>query len=243
VRARGRRARPALAAPPGALPCPQPIPASRGPTPTPPPPPPAPRPPPPPPPPPRAPPPPPEGPPPLALASPPPAPRYHTRPSLLLAAARAAGAGAGALAAAAPRPLRDAVVGGLQDALTEVYNEQLAALRARGLSEGAPEVRRGAGEGWEAGSNLQGRVGSGPPADPPARHTAGVTPWRPRTTQVRALLLALRDLERAPEGAPAPPDVLALQRAGSLAGVGAAGAVGAAAKAAALMLIGASQRL
>jgi hypothetical protein len=60
---------------------------------------------------------------------------------------------------------------------------------------------------------------------------------------VRRLLLELRDLERAPEGAPAPPDVLALQRAQSVADVGVAGIVGAAAKAAALALVGASKRL
>lgn len=69
-----------------------------------------------------------------------PASRYRTRPSLLLAAAKAAGTGAGVLAAAAPRPLRDAVVGGLQDALTEVYNEQLAELRQQGLSDQEPVV-------------------------------------------------------------------------------------------------------
>ncbi len=73
--------------------------------------------------------------------------RYRARPSLLLTAAKAAGVGAGALAAAAPRGLRDALVGGLQDALTEAYNEQLGELRRQGLSDGAPEVR-GGGLGW-----------------------------------------------------------------------------------------------
>ncbi|KAI8470144.1 MAG: hypothetical protein J3K34DRAFT_521611 [Monoraphidium minutum] len=126
-------------------------------------------------------------------------PRYRTRPSLLLTLAQAAGAGAGALAAAAPRRLWDAVVGGLQDALTEVYNEQLGELRRQGLSDDEPEVRR--------------------------------------------LVLALRDMERAPEGAPAPPDVLALQRAEALRGVGVAGVAGAVAKAAALVLLGAGKRL
>lgn len=61
--------------------------------------------------------------------------------------------------------------------------------------------------------------------------------------QVRRLLLALRDLERAPEGAPQPPDVLALQRAERLADVGVQGLVGAAAKVAALAILGASKRL
>lgn len=60
---------------------------------------------------------------------------------------------------------------------------------------------------------------------------------------MRRLLLALRDLERAPEGAPQPPDVLAFQRAQSLADVGVEGAVGAAAKAVALALLAASRRL
>jgi hypothetical protein len=60
---------------------------------------------------------------------------------------------------------------------------------------------------------------------------------------VRALLLALRDLERAPEGAPPPPDVLALQRASSIAEVGVQGVVGAAAKAVTLAVLGAARRL
>lgn len=61
------------------------------------------------------------------------------------------------------------------------------------------------------------------------------------SAQVRQLLRALRDLERAPDGAPPPPDVLALQQ--GLAGVGAEGVVGAAAKAAALALLGLGKRL
>ncbi|GBF95632.1 hypothetical protein Rsub_08614 [Raphidocelis subcapitata] len=126
-------------------------------------------------------------------------PRFRTRPSLLLAAARAAGGAAGAAAAAAPRQLRDALLGGLQDALTEAYNAQLAELRRRGLSDEEPEVR--------------------------------------------ALLLALRDLERAPEGAPLPPDVIALQQASSIGDVGVQGVVGAAAKALTLAVLGAARRL
>lgn len=75
--------------------------------------------------------------------------RYRARPSLLLAAAKAAGTGAGALAAAAPARLRDAVVGGLQDALTEAYNEQLGELRRQGLSDDEPEVGvAGLGRAW-----------------------------------------------------------------------------------------------
>jgi hypothetical protein len=63
---------------------------------------------------------------------------------------------------------------------------------------------------------------------------------------LRALLLELRNLERAPEGAPAPPDVatLAARGADAFADAGAAvGALGAAAKAAALALLAASRRL
>lgn len=51
--------------------------------------------------------------------------------------------------------------------------------------------------------------------------------------EVRALLLRLRDLQRAAEGAPQPPDLLALQRLQSLSDLGVQGAVGALAKAAA----------
>jgi demethoxyubiquinone hydroxylase (CLK1/Coq7/Cat5 family) len=64
--------------------------------------------------------------------------RYRTRPSLLLSAARLAGFSLGAAATAAPPPIRAAVLGAVQDALTEQYNEHLRALREAGLSE---EVR------------------------------------------------------------------------------------------------------
>jgi hypothetical protein len=53
---------------------------------------------------------------------------------------------------------------------------------------------------------------------------------------VRALLIRLRDMQRAADGAPPPPDLLTLQQAvssGSLAGVGVTGVFGAVVKAAA----------
>jgi hypothetical protein len=61
--------------------------------------------------------------------------RYRARPSLLLSAARLAGFSLGAAATAAPPPIRAAVLGAIQDALTEQYNEHLRALREAGLSE------------------------------------------------------------------------------------------------------------
>ncbi len=48
---------------------------------------------------------------------------------------------------------------------------------------------------------------------------------------VRAVMLKLRDLERAAEGAQTPPDILALQKVDSLADVGVQGVVGALVKA------------
>lgn len=48
---------------------------------------------------------------------------------------------------------------------------------------------------------------------------------------VRALLLRLRDMQRAPEGAPVPPDLIALQKMESLRELGLGGVVGGAVKA------------
>lgn len=69
------------------------------------------------------------------------APRHRVRPSLLAPALRAAFFALGGAAALAPPPLGAAVASGLQDALTEVYTEQLRRLRASGLAEAAPDVR------------------------------------------------------------------------------------------------------
>ncbi|KAL4420486.1 hypothetical protein ABPG75_010142 [Micractinium tetrahymenae] len=69
------------------------------------------------------------------------APAHRTRPSLLSPALRAGFWALGAAAAAAPRPLGAAVTAGLQDALTDVCNEQLRTLREEGLAEAAPQVR------------------------------------------------------------------------------------------------------
>jgi hypothetical protein len=63
---------------------------------------------------------------------------------------------------------------------------------------------------------------------------------------VRALLIRLRDLPRAAEGAAPPPDLLSLQQAfssGSLAGIGARGVLAAAVKAAADAAIAAAGRV
>lgn len=69
------------------------------------------------------------------------APQHRTRPSLLAPALRAGFWALGAAAAAAPRSLSAAVTAGLQDALTDVCNEQLREMREGGLADTAPEVR------------------------------------------------------------------------------------------------------
>jgi demethoxyubiquinone hydroxylase (CLK1/Coq7/Cat5 family) len=61
--------------------------------------------------------------------------RYRTRPSLLLPLLRSAGLAAGVLAALAPAPARDAVFGALQEAVIEVCNDGLRALREAQLVE------------------------------------------------------------------------------------------------------------
>lgn len=73
------------------------------------------------------------------------APQHRTRPSLLAPALRAGFWALGAVAAVAPRPLSAAVAAGLQDALTDVCNEQLREMREGGLAEAAPEVCSPAG--------------------------------------------------------------------------------------------------
>ena len=64
--------------------------------------------------------------------------------------------------------------------------------------------------------------------------------------EVRAVLLRLRDLQRAAEGAPPPPDLLTLQQAvsnNSLAAVGVTGVVGAVVKVAADAAISATTKV
>lgn len=64
--------------------------------------------------------------------------------------------------------------------------------------------------------------------------------------EVRAVLLKLRDLERAAEGAAPPPDLITLQQAvsqNSLAAVGVTGVVGALVKAASDAAIAASSKV
>eukprot|EP00887_Chlorella_sp_A99_P004515 scaffold34.g4515.t1 len=92
------------------------------------------------------------------------APAHRVRPPLLAPALRAGFFALGAATGLAPRRVSAAVTAGLQDALTDMYNEQLRELRAAGLSNAAP--------------------------------------------QVRAAVVALRDEERAQDGAPQAPDLL-----------------------------------
>lgn len=61
--------------------------------------------------------------------------RYRVRPSALLSVLQGAGFAAGAAAALVPGHTRNAVLGALQETLTDLYNDQLRTLRAAGLSE------------------------------------------------------------------------------------------------------------
>ncbi|KAF8062656.1 coq7 [Scenedesmus sp. PABB004] len=95
-------------------------------------------------------------------------PRHRARPSALLGLLRAAGLAAGAAAALAPPPARAAVMGALQESLTQLYNDQLRAMRAAGLGE-APDVRALV----LRLRDLQ-RVGEGAPAPPDVVSLAAV---------------------------------------------------------------------
>ncbi|GAB4820353.1 hypothetical protein N2152v2_007399 [Parachlorella kessleri] len=69
------------------------------------------------------------------------APEYRTRPSLLSPLVSTSFFALGAATALLPRRISAAVTGGLQEALTDVYNDQLRQMREAGVSEAAPEVR------------------------------------------------------------------------------------------------------
>lgn len=60
---------------------------------------------------------------------------------------------------------------------------------------------------------------------------------------VRTVLRKLRDAERAPHGAPVPPDLITLQQVKRFEDIGVEGAVGAAVKAATTQLLALSQKL
>jgi hypothetical protein len=60
---------------------------------------------------------------------------------------------------------------------------------------------------------------------------------------VRAVMIKLRNLERADEGSPAPPDIVSLTQAQSLADVGVSGVLGAVVKAVADAAVAASGRV
>jgi hypothetical protein len=60
---------------------------------------------------------------------------------------------------------------------------------------------------------------------------------------VRAVMIKLRNLERADEGSPTPPDIVSLTQAKSLADVGVGGVLGAVVKAVADAAVAASGRV
>jgi len=61
--------------------------------------------------------------------------------------------------------------------------------------------------------------------------------------EVRALLLRLRDMQRAPDGAPTPPDLLSLQKMEGVGDLGLEGVVGGAVKALVQTALGVTHRL
>ena len=112
-------------------------------------------------------------------------PQHGVRPSALSPATKAAFSLLGSAAALMPRSLSGAISAGVQDALTDTYNEQLRQLREAGVAEEVPDVR--------------------------------------------AMIRRLRDIERAPEGAPRAPDITDVRRLSELSpqeGVAAAVKVG-----------------
>jgi hypothetical protein len=160
--------------------------------------------------------------------------RHGARPSALLGAARLAGAAAGFWSALiAPRPLRLAVAGAVQDAVSDAGTDGL-----RSLLEAQAQAEEEEEEQWQAGGG-DGRS-----------HTTATTtnPKDLAPDDVRAVLREVRDAERAPHGAPPPPDLTALLQAGSLADAaaaagGAQGALAAAVKAAASAALKAASKV
>ncbi|WIA20957.1 hypothetical protein OEZ85_005295 [Tetradesmus obliquus] len=148
-------------------------------------------------------------------------PRYRVRPSALLSLLQGAGMAAGAAAALAPPAARNAVLGALQESLTGLYNDQLRAMREAGLSDE---------ESLTGLYNDQLR----------AMREAGLSD---EAADVRAVMIKLRNMERADEGCPAPPDIVSLTQAQSLADVGLGGVLGAVVKAVADAAVAASGRV
>ena len=68
-------------------------------------------------------------------------PQHGVRPSALSPATKAAFSLLGSAAALMPRSLSGAISAGVQDALTDTYNEQLRQLREAGVAEEVPDVR------------------------------------------------------------------------------------------------------
>jgi demethoxyubiquinone hydroxylase (CLK1/Coq7/Cat5 family) len=160
--------------------------------------------------------------------------RHGARPSALLGAARLAGAAVGFWSAlVAPRPLRLVVAGAVQDAVSDAGTDGLRSLLEAQAEAEEDEAARGGGGGEAGGSTT----------------TTTTTPYHYSPADfapddVRAVLREVRDAERAPHGAPSPPDLAALLQARSLADVGGAeAALGAAVKAAAAAALKAAAKV
>ncbi|KAF5841869.1 hypothetical protein DUNSADRAFT_10575 [Dunaliella salina] len=160
-------------------------------------------------------------------------PACRVRPSLLQGALQAAGLGFGAIAGLTPRSINLAVMGAVQDILQEQYNDALREVRAAGGIDGSsgssghqPEsVSMGEGPEQERSSSHDDLHHATAPSSESSdvSSTAGDTapssyhqgPGRsdhcPDSNGVREVLRDLRDFDRAPHGAPIPPDIMAIQ--------------------------------
>jgi demethoxyubiquinone hydroxylase (CLK1/Coq7/Cat5 family) len=166
--------------------------------------------------------------------------RHGARPSALLGAARLAGAAVGFWSAlVAPRPLRLVVAGAVQDAVSDAGTDGLRSLlEAQAEAEEEEAAARG-GSGGGAGGSTATTTTTATTTAPPLYSPADLAP-----DDVRAVLREVRDAERAPHGAPSPPDLAALLQARSLADVGGAeAALGAAVKAAAAAALKAAAKV
>jgi demethoxyubiquinone hydroxylase (CLK1/Coq7/Cat5 family) len=180
--------------------------------------------------------------------------RHGARPSALLGAARLAGAAVGFWSAlVAPRPLRLVVAGAVQDAVSDAGTDGLRSLleaqaAAEEEEQEAEEQRQRQQQQQQGQGHAAGRAGASATAatttttssSSPSRYApADLAP-----DDVRAVLREVRDADRAPHGAPSPPDLAALLQAKSLADLGGAeAALGAAVKAAAAAALRAAAKV
>eukprot|EP00197_Chlamydomonas_leiostraca_P004587 CAMPEP_0202864716 /NCGR_PEP_ID=MMETSP1391-20130828/4846_1 /ASSEMBLY_ACC=CAM_ASM_000867 /TAXON_ID=1034604 /ORGANISM="Chlamydomonas leiostraca, Strain SAG 11-49" /LENGTH=153 /DNA_ID=CAMNT_0049544485 /DNA_START=153 /DNA_END=610 /DNA_ORIENTATION=+ len=134
-------------------------------------------------------------------------PEHRVRPSLLQGVMGGAGAVLGLVTAALPRELHARVLGAVAELGAEVGNDALRELREAEQGRGQEQGGHAADSGHEQ-AGVQGGGSSGSGSCVPG--------------EVREVVRALRDSERAPDGVPPVPGIITLQAEG-LAGVGVAG--------------------